>query len=77
MTTRSKGALRRECIEDATLGARWDPLLLTELPSLDDDRDRSERRSSSSAEIRSNSLSSTYRCVLPTLPGTGEEQNAT
>jgi hypothetical protein len=27
------------------LGVRWDPLLLTELPSLDDKRDRSERRS--------------------------------
>ena len=51
--------LRAEPTDDATLGARWDPLLLTELPSLDDERDRSDRRSSSSTEIRSNSLSST------------------
>ena len=53
------GGLCAEPTDDATLGARRDPLLLTELPSLDDERDRSDRRSSSSSEIRSNSLSST------------------
>ena len=51
--------LRTEPTDDATLGAQWDPLLLTEHPNLDDGHDRSERRSSSSTEIRSNSLSST------------------
>ena len=53
------GGLRAEPTDDAMLGARRDPLLLTDLPSLDDERDRSDRRSSSSSEIRSNLLSST------------------
>ena len=51
--------LHTEPTDDATLGAQWDPLLLTEHPNLDDERDRSECHSSSSTDIRSNSLSST------------------
>ena len=53
------GGLHTEPTDDAMLGARWDPLLLTELPSLNDGRDRSDHRSPSSSEIRSNSLAST------------------
>ena len=54
-----RGGLRVEPTDDAMLGAWRDPLLLTELPSLDDERDHSNRCSSSSSESRSNSLSST------------------
>jgi hypothetical protein len=57
VAARSEGdaALRGLCAEptgDATLGARCDALLLTELPTLDAERDRSraERRSSSSTK---------------------------
>jgi len=63
--------IRQLCAEptdDATLGAQWDSWLLTELPSLDDERDRFDRRSSSSTEIRSNSLSSTQHCGLVLWP---------
>ena len=53
------GGLHAEPTDDATLGAQQDPLLLTELPSLDDGCNRSDHHSPSSSEIRSNSLAST------------------